>query len=87
MVIESRTDINGLRRANRATARLLKHLARMAKPGVTTRALDDFARAYIADLGAEPVVQFLRRAPEYRAEGRTEAFAASRGHALPELHD
>jgi methionyl aminopeptidase len=55
MVIESRADINGLRRANRATARLLKHLARMAKPGVTTRALDDFARAYIADLGAEPV--------------------------------
>ncbi len=55
MVIESRTDINGLRRANRATARLLKHLARMAKPGVTTRALDDFARAYIADLGAVPV--------------------------------
>ncbi|MHB8645565.1 MAG: type I methionyl aminopeptidase [Thermomicrobiales bacterium] len=55
MVIESRTDINGLRRANRATARLLKHLARMAKPGVTTRELDDFARAYIADLGADPV--------------------------------
>jgi len=55
MVIESRTDINGLRRANRATARLLKHLAQMAKPGVTTRALDDFARAYIADLGAAPV--------------------------------
>ncbi|MDQ6601286.1 MAG: type I methionyl aminopeptidase [Chloroflexota bacterium] len=55
MVIESRSDLNGLRRANRATARLLKHLARMAKPGVTTRALDDFARAYIADLGAIPV--------------------------------
>jgi methionyl aminopeptidase len=55
MVIESRADINGLRRANRATARLLKHLARMAKPGVTTRALDDFAMAYMANLGAIPV--------------------------------
>jgi methionyl aminopeptidase len=55
MVIESRTDINGLRRANRATARLLKRLARMAKPGVTTRALDDFAMGYINDLGAIPV--------------------------------
>ncbi len=55
MVIESRTDINGLRRANRATARLLKHLARMAKPGVTTRALDDFAMGYIGDLRAIPV--------------------------------
>ncbi len=55
MVIESRSDLNGLRRANRATARLLKHLAQMAKPGVTTRTLDGFARAYIADLGAVPV--------------------------------
>lgn len=55
MVIESRRDLTGLRRANRATARLLKHLARLAKPGVTTRELDDFARAYIADLGAVPV--------------------------------
>ncbi len=55
MVIGSRADINGLRRANRATARLLKHLARMAKPGVTTGALDDFAMAYMANLGAIPV--------------------------------
>lgn len=55
MVIENQADIRGLRRANRATARLLKHLARMAKPGVTTRELDTFARAYITDLGAEPV--------------------------------
>jgi len=49
------TDINGLRRANRATARLLKHSPGWRKPGVTTRALDDFAMAYIADLGAIPV--------------------------------
>ncbi len=55
MVIDGNDDVIGLRRANRATARLLKHLARMARPGVTTRALDDYAMAYIADLGADPV--------------------------------
>jgi len=55
MVIQHRADILGLRRANRATARLLKQLARLARPGVTTRALNDHAAAYIARLGAEPV--------------------------------
>jgi len=55
MVIDGNDDVIGLRRANRATARLLKHLAGMARPGVTTRALDDYAMAYIADLGADPV--------------------------------
>jgi len=55
MVIQHRADILGLRRANRSTARLLKQLARLARPGVTTRALNDHAAAYIARLGAEPV--------------------------------
>lgn len=55
MVIQSRTDMLGLRRANRATAKLLKQLARMARPGTTTRELDDFARAYLDRLGAEAV--------------------------------
>jgi len=55
MVIEDRRDLLGLRRANRATAKLLKQLARLAQPGVTTRALNDHAMAYITHLGAEPV--------------------------------
>lgn len=55
MVVKGETDVRGLRRANRATARLLKELARLARPGVTTGALDDYAAAYIANLGAEPV--------------------------------
>src|SRR5439155_1861326 len=48
-------SVQGLRRANRATARLLADLARMARPGITTRELDDYAMSYIARLGAEPV--------------------------------
>lgn len=55
MVVKNQVDARGLRRANRATARLLKELARLARPGVRTRDLDDHARAYMARLGAEPV--------------------------------
>lgn len=55
MVVKNRIDARGLRRANRATARLLKELARLARPGVRTRELDEHARAYMARLGAEPV--------------------------------
>lgn len=55
MVIQNRADILGLRRANRATARLLKQLAKMARPGMTTRELNEYAEAYIARLGADPV--------------------------------
>jgi methionyl aminopeptidase len=55
MVIKSNADLRGLKRANRATMRLLRHLAQMARPGVTTRELDTFAREYIANIGGEPV--------------------------------
>ncbi len=55
MVIGKRADVLGLRRANRATAKLLRELAKMAHPGMTTQTLDDYAQAYIARLGAVPV--------------------------------
>jgi methionyl aminopeptidase len=55
MVAKTRACVQGLRRANRATARLLADLGRLARPGVTTRELDDFAMSYITRLGAEPV--------------------------------
>lgn len=55
MVAKKQSAIKGLRRANRATARLLRELAEMARPGVTTRELDDHAMAYITRLGATPV--------------------------------
>jgi methionyl aminopeptidase len=55
MVATTRASLQGLQRANRATARLLADLARLAQPGVTTRKLDDYARSYITRVGAEPV--------------------------------
>ena len=55
MVAKTQASIQGLRRANRATAKLLQELARMARPGITTRELDDYAMSYITQLGAVPV--------------------------------
>jgi methionyl aminopeptidase len=55
MVITNNADLRGMKRANRATQRLLRHLAQMARPGVTTRELDTFAREYIANIGARTV--------------------------------
>ena len=55
MVAKTQASIQGLRRANRATARLLQELARLARPGITTRELDDYAMSYITQLGAVPV--------------------------------
>jgi methionyl aminopeptidase len=55
MVAKEPVDIQGLMRANRAVARLLRELAAMAKPGVTTAALDSYARDFMEKLGAEAV--------------------------------
>lgn len=55
MVAKDQVSIRKLRRANRETARLLRELSRMAKPGVTTRALEEHALAYITRLGGIPV--------------------------------
>lgn len=55
MVARGKREIAALRRANAATAHLLRELAQRAQPGATTRALDDFAAATIRRLGAEPV--------------------------------
>ncbi len=55
MVAKQPSAIQGLRRANRAVARLLRELADIARPGVTTRALNDHAMAYITGLGGIPV--------------------------------
>ena len=55
MVVKNQPDIQGLRRANRLTARLLRELANLARPGVRTRDLDTYAADYLARLDAEPV--------------------------------
>ncbi len=56
VVIVRRSDqLEKLQHANRETTRLLRHIQSLAQPGVTTKALDDAARAYIAGFGGEPV--------------------------------
>lgn len=55
MVARSTAAIHGLLRANNATATLLNELAELARPGVTTRQLDEHASAYMQRLGADPV--------------------------------
>ncbi len=57
MIITRPDEFAGLQRANRATTQLLRELQAMARPGLTTKALDDHARAYIARLGGEPVFE------------------------------
>lgn len=55
LVALTEAEREGLRRANHATAKLLQNLATLARPGVTTGDLNDYAIDYIAQLGATPV--------------------------------
>jgi len=55
VIIKRSEQLEGLKRANRETTRLLRYLQTLAQPGVTTKTLDDAARAFIAELGGEPV--------------------------------
>lgn len=55
MVAATQESIEGLRQANQATAKLLQELATMARPGVTTAELNDYAMDYMTRLGAVPV--------------------------------
>jgi methionyl aminopeptidase len=57
MIITRPEEFAGMQRANQATTRLLRELRDLAAPGMTTRALDDYARAYIRKLGGEPVFE------------------------------
>jgi methionyl aminopeptidase len=63
MVAKSKRDVAGLRRANRATACLLQALVGTAKPGVTTKQLDQYAAAYIRRIGGEPVFHTQNKFP------------------------
>jgi methionyl aminopeptidase len=57
MTITTLEQLEALRRVNRLTTQLLREIEALAKPGMTTRELDDYARAYIAKLGGEPVFE------------------------------
>lgn len=55
MVVQSQHELDGLVKANGATAQLLRELVAQAKPGVTTRFLDRYAMDYVQRIGGEPV--------------------------------
>jgi methionyl aminopeptidase len=57
MIITRPDEFAGLQRANQATTRLLRELEALAKPGLPTRELDAYARAYIRKLGGDPVFE------------------------------
>lgn len=57
MIVTRPAELVGLQQANRATTQLLRELQAMARPGITTKALDDHARAYIARRGGEPAFE------------------------------
>src|SRR5579884_16983 len=55
LVAATQEAIEGLLRVNQATAKLLRDLAAMARPGITTDELNDYAMDYMTQLGATPV--------------------------------
>ncbi len=63
MVAKSKRDVDGLRRANVATACLLRDLAVLARPGTTTRQLNEHAAASIRRIGGEPVFHTQNKFP------------------------
>lgn len=57
MIITRPDEFAGLQQANQATTRLLRELQELARPGLPTKALDEYARAYIQKLGGEPIFE------------------------------
>ena len=54
MVLKTKTDLETMRRAGKIVASLLALMEKEARPGVTTRQLDEIAERFIRSQGAEP---------------------------------
>ncbi len=54
MVLKTKNELNVMRRAGRIVSDLLKEMERQAKPGVSTKTLDEIAESFIYSRGAEP---------------------------------
>jgi methionyl aminopeptidase len=63
LVAKNKRDREGLHKASTATACLLEALIREAKPDVTTWQLDEYAAAYIEQIGGEPVFRTQNKFP------------------------
>ena len=53
MSITNEAELNGMKRASNAVALTLKEMRNLAKPGMTTKQLDDFGGQILNDLGAK----------------------------------
>ena len=51
--LKTASELDHMRRAGRIVARLLEHLATLARPGIKTRALDQEARTFLKREGAQ----------------------------------
>lgn len=54
VILKSPEEIEKMRRSNEIVARILKGLAELVKPGVTTRELDEYAESEARKEGADP---------------------------------
>jgi len=59
-ILHDEADFEGMRKAGALAAACLDELVKAAKPGVTTQAIDDIARAFAFDHGAVPATLFYR---------------------------
>src|SRR5438132_12461542 len=63
IITKSRAEIEKMYRAGQLVGQLLKELCAMAKPGVTTLELDQFAEKFIRSAGAIPTFKGYRGFP------------------------
>jgi methionyl aminopeptidase len=54
VVLKTKDELKIMRRAGRIVADLLKEMERQAKPGISTKALDEIAESFIRSRGSEP---------------------------------
>lgn len=63
MSISNEAELSGMKKASEAVACTLKEMRNYAQPGITTRQLDDFGAAILADFGARSAPLLTYRFP------------------------
>ena len=56
MSITRTSELNGMKNASEAVAYTLKEMMAYAKPGMTTKQLDDYGAQILADFGANQLL-------------------------------
>jgi methionyl aminopeptidase len=63
MSITKETELNGMQKVSEAVARTLKEMRNFAKPGITTKQLDNYGAAILSDFGARSAPSLAYRFP------------------------